>query len=896
MGYDVNDLPESMRGDFLPTAPKKVESQTYSVSDLPASMRADFAEKPTLSEDVARSAGSGTARGIAALPGMVGSLGQAYDYVTSLPSYALAKIAEKTVGLPKGVTAEKMMADLSKPLPSASEAEKKGYVNKILGIPFVTSKGSIEAARRTDIPYVTRPIGYQPKTPLGSMVQAGFEAAPQAVAFGPTNWFSNYLMGLGMGSAGEGARQLVKGTGYEKYEGPLSFGASLLAGLPFAGLQTVKNMRSEPETTKRALAIAGQAQREAYADPKSAALELANKISEQKSGKYLPGVELSTAQLTRNPSAIALETRARTYGTPVSSEEIQILDQKANAARSSQALGAQAALTEAEAGVPKIDVSKIFDVNPDAQLVASASAKDAISRIGNDMWNNQKSEWTKLDRMGAAVNKAAALAELEGFINSLGVIPANFFPKELLETLKKLKASPESEIAFTDLQALRSIVLEDARKSFLSQTPRHSPDLYAFADKIKGVLDNPENLVLKDRAAIEQWNAARAASNTYNDFFGTGKFAGNLLEEAAPGVPKITPEKALDKMLMSDKGAENLRQIRSTPGVDIDKHVSDWMVGRLTSNGTKLNLTPDDVIKFMADPKNQAIIREVPGLESRLLKISEGTGKNVLSQQQAKLVTDFEKAINQKNPEMLANFIKDNKDELKAIMPQEQHEFLNQLENTASALGTVKPGKMTGEKTMDMLAKGNLFTLLYGNVIGRIPSALSSSVAGLMAGGPHGASLGFISGLAGATAKFSPAIDNFFSNYIFGDTQHKALQALQRAAHDPEFAHLLMQKPSPEAIKGFMDAMAKTGAATGRQMLKTGVVTTPKDSSEKEQESDVRMGRATGGRILNHKSEAENLIRMADKAKKALNNSTESLLAVPDEAVTKALSIANEAI
>ena len=57
-----------------------------------------------------------------------------------------------------------------------------------------------------------------------------------------------------------------------------------------------------------------------------------------------------------------------------------------------------------------------------------------------------------------------------------------------------------------------------------------------------------------------------------------------------------------------------------------------------------------------------------------------------------------------------------------------------------------------------------------------------------------------------------------------------------------------------------------------------------------------RIGRATGGRIMNHRSEADSLIRLADKTKKALNNSTESLLAVPDEAVTKALSIANEAI
>jgi hypothetical protein len=208
----------------------------------------------------------------------------------------------------------------------------------------------------------------------------------------------------------------------------------------------------------------------------------------------------------------------------------------------------------------------------------------------------------------------------------------------------------------------------------------------------------------------------------------------------------------------------------------------------------------------------------------------------------------------------------------------------------------MKPGKMTGTQTMDMLANGNLITLLYGKATGRIPSAIASSVAGLLAGGPHGASAGLISGLTGVTAKFSPVIDNFFSNYIFGDTQNQALMALQRAAHDPEFAYLLMQKPSPEVIKGFMDAMNKTGVATGRQALKTGIVTIPKSESEQDQEGDVRIGRATGGRIMNHKSEAESLIRLADKTKKALNNSTESLLAVPDEAVTKALSIANEAI
>lgn len=898
MAYNINDLPEDMRGDFSQTPENKGgKGKNYSIADLPPEMRTDFVEKPKLSEDVARSAGSGTARGIAAIPGMIGTMGQIYDYVRSLPAYAIAKVAEKTVGLPHNVTAEKMLSDIDNiGKGSQSKAEREGYVNKILGLPVITSKGSMELARRTDIPYVTRPIGYKPKTPVGSIVQAGFEAAPQAVAFGPANWGSNYLMGLGMGTAGEGTRQLVKGTEYEKYETPLSLGTSLLAGLPFAGYQAVKQMRSEPETTKRALSLAGQAQREAYPDARAAAANLAAKIAEEKSGKYLPGTKLSTAQLTRSPADVALENRARRYGTPVSSEEIQILDQNAIRSNEAKNVGAQSILSTAESNVPKVDMAKVFDIQPDARLAASTSTKEALSRIENEMFSNEKSEWLKLQNMGAAVDKKAVVAELDNFIKSLGVIPSGFFPKQFTDALERLKLSPSNEVPFTDLQTLRSIALATARKAYQSDTPIHGPQISEFANRIKSILDEPQNIIFPDESAISQWNAARAASNTYHDFFGEGKIAGKLTDEIGPGVPKVSPESTLDKMLLGDRGAENLRQIRATPGMDVDKHVSDWMVSRLTSNGTNLNLKPEDVIKFMSDPKNQAIIREVPGLADRIQKIGTNAGRSVFSQEQSKLVSNFEKTINQNDPARLAKFISENRDALKDVIPPSQHAFLEQLENSASALSALPSGKLTGSQTMDMIANGNLFTLLYGKVAGRIPSAISSSVAGLLAGGPHGASAGFVSGLAGITEKFSPAINNFFSNYIFGDTQHQALMALQRASHDPEFALLLMQKPSPEVIKGFMDAMNKTALATGRQAAKTAVISTPKGGVEQSSEEGDRMGRASGGRITNHKSEAENLIRMADKVKKALNNSTESLLSVPDEAVTKALSIANEAI
>ena len=55
---------------------------------------------------------------------------------------------------------------------------------------------------------------------------------------------------------------------------------------------------------------------------------------------------------------------------------------------------------------------------------------------------------------------------------------------------------------------------------------------------------------------------------------------------------------------------------------------------------------------------------------------------------------------------------------------------------------------------------------------------------------------------------------------------------------------------------------------------------------------------ASGGRIgrLDHGSIAMSLIRAAEKAKKGHNTTTQSLLEQPDEAITKALAIADEAL
>jgi hypothetical protein len=57
-----------------------------------------------------------------------------------------------------------------------------------------------------------------------------------------------------------------------------------------------------------------------------------------------------------------------------------------------------------------------------------------------------------------------------------------------------------------------------------------------------------------------------------------------------------------------------------------------------------------------------------------------------------------------------------------------------------------------------------------------------------------------------------------------------------------------------------------------------------------------RVGRQSGGRVGNPGSVAEKLIRAAEQAKNRHSDGTSPLLNVPDEAITKALAIANEKI
>jgi hypothetical protein len=97
--------------------------------------------------------------------------------------------------------------------------------------------------------------------------------------------------------------------------------------------------------------------------------------------------------------------------------------------------------------------------------------------------------------------------------------------------------------------------------------------------------------------------------------------------------------------------------------------------------------------------------------------------------------------------------------------------------------------------------------------------------------------------------------------------------------------------------KAFVKALEESASRIALQRISQNPQMNPLYSEGQPHATGGRIERASGGRAgLDHKSAAEALMRAAERAKKAENETTEPLLNLPDEAITKALSAANEAI
>ena len=812
--------------------------------------------RPNIFSDVGRSLASGAAKGAIGLPGAVGSTGQLIDFVKNAPPYLLAHGAELVGALPKGKTAEQL---LKAARPDESENEEKGYVNKILGVPFITSSGMVEVARRKGAQF------YDPQNTLGRMAGDTAETVVGSLV-SPGSIYQRILGGLGAGIGSSGLGELTRGT---RYEGPARFIGGLLGQVPSA----IVSSRLPGEVAKRAEDVAARVAKEAVPDPKDIAKNIKVYLQGLDAEPYVPGVKPTTAQATRSGQLQSLENAIQKE-----TGDAGIYNQK-SASEQSRLVAADRTLADVDQVRP--NMSSIFGIETDAQNASSISAKSNILKIEESLAKNEKDAWNKLREMDVQVSTKNSIPLLKDYVSNLSVVSKSNLPSWINKTISDLESSygAGKSLPIDELQGLRSMVLAEARKAYTSPTPVDAKSLYGFAEKLAEILQNKKNLSFvgatptSKRDAVKLWEEARSSTKNYHDVFGQG-VAEKLIAGDKVGNPKISGEGALQNILSGPEGPEKLRQVRAIPGADIDQNVSDWMIGKLTANGMKVDLKPLDVDKFISNASNQAIVSQIPGLEQRLVDIAAGSRTK-------QIADNFDRALQRGDAAVLSDFINANKGDLRQIFPDPaKQKFIDQLGNSSAVVSKIQNEGLTNEQALKLLKENDILTLLYGRVAGAVPSVALGAAAGTMTSVPGGHILGTIlSPLLRETSKAA-------TNLLIGDVRGAAYTALNRAAVDPAFMARLLQKPTPSNLDAAARALTRGGYRAA--------LATQKQTSEA---SGGRITRATGGRTgMDHVAKAVALVKMAERAKKMHSNHTEQLLDVPDESIAAALKVANRAI
>ena len=751
--------------------------------------------------DVAKSAISQGTLGVSAnIPGIVGDVGSMYDWVASRPSYAALMVAERMGKLPPGETASslfKKMDDSGK-----SEAEQKGYVNKIFGLPVPTTAGLEELQKK----YVAPGLGYQPKTREGEV--AGSVTRFATSMLGPGGWknaaekgYDALLpigkealkrMGLGavMGVTAEGGSELAKNTAGKEYD----------PYFRFIGAMT-------PLAAKRAITPA-QGLFESFYDPKAQAEQrvaaaLAKdtqrgnvNMSQEDINKAKAYGETPTLQDIGGPTVNEM-TGEYAYQTPSSTQAFRKVKEYF-ADRAS-----------------KLDLPDWMTTR--FNLPANAGEQALALEKTRQITNNKL--------YGAARNNPAAQSlwspELERLSGKKPIQSAIDQVNEYADGVLKKDANgqpiPGSEIVgYTPSGA--AFKGSEPNLNFWHEVKLRLDDQITTASRAGNINEANSLRGLKDQllkemeSSVPEYGVARdTASGLFN--------AENAYEagfNALTTKNMIKSAKSIDGAL-KQYDPENLIQFQ-TGTASYLKQVAE------SANGTTKLLT------ILNNPTSK------PGL----IRILGGQG--------------YRQLLDSANAEL-------------------------QLSKTSLKEGVSPSGniKTFGPTAAVAALAGPILNVAYWTN----PNLMTAVVAGLSSG----AAAGFKYVLTKGEQNVAPEIIK-----LLGSRDPDAIKRVTDLAKSSPTASNLITKLNWAATR-LPSYNAKANPLPDNDN------STPADEAASAPSyATPRTGRASGGRIMNHKSEAENLIRLADKTKKALNNSTESLLAVPDEAVTKALSIANEAI
>ena len=139
----------------------------------------------------------------------------------------------------------------------------------------------------------------------------------------------------------------------------------------------------------------------------------------------------------------------------------------------------------------------------------------------------------------------------------------------------------------------------------------------------------------------------------------------------------------------------------------------------------------------------------------------------------------------------------------------------------------------------------------------------------------------------GATAALKSAADRLRANGVSNIND-----LLLRGLEDPTVGAAMLQRAIDKNGKPDLTAINRLNATLSRsnQLMQQ------EEERRRGHASGGRVSRATGGKVSNHEETADRLVRAAERAKNINNKDTEPLLGVHDDAIAKALDVAQAAI
>ena len=830
---------------------------------------------------------AGVGRGLVSLPGIVGDIGQLYERSPAYAAWVQNRVQELRGKTEKGAARKAYEERLAPIEARMTPEEKAGMEYTIGGVRFPTGQNLVKAAS----PYVPG-LEYEGQTPparivgtigefVGQIPATSFvSGTTRAVLKAPRAPNAGLVSGReALTTTGAGA---TSGTFGEQWRGTDDEAAARVLGiLPGAFAGRAVAGRLPGAGAERGERIAGDLVRKIDKN-------IARSGPPLLSNEYLEGVQPTSAQVF-GPQMKALEE-----AVPGAKE----------AARTQTDISRQAVERAAGAIPEEIQPGGVRETYANPRATSSADAQALYIAVQEPKRLAYEAAWDHPAFTQARYNKAAVNSALNAAYKQMGTARLNISP-EIQKQIDAIRASGEKQFPFQDIQRLKA----DANAILRDPTARPSmvEAAKAISTKLDDMMTDPKSVSSIFMKGVKPSDVAPAFENTrtltreYKSTFETPTTSplserhGRYHAEA--GKPVLQGEMFLSKMLDNPNNAlANYRELQNIPGVNLNGPVGDWVVAKVL--GGKAFISPEMVSNFRKSPGYDTMVREVPGLEARLDAITSTGRAN-------QIIMSLTDGV-QQNPAKLADWLRKNRADINTyVVDPEARFFINQVNRSANVLQKLPIKAQLPEnaaKTLDTLAKGDMFTLLHGRAAG----AIAGGVAGYAAGKALGMTLpvqiaaealGAAAGAYGSNV-VGTGVRSFAGRIVYGTTQQEAMSALQRAATDPPFARFLAQKPSAEnamKLRGFLREIAARGPALGfaAERLPNKPPEPPKTTEERYRELTIkgpgnRPARASGGAV--------NLNALAKMAKKHVTSSTEQLLNQNDDTVAKALEIANRHI